>query len=80
MQTFDQSPGGPGEPLDLTDPGKLKFKQHFLLEKFDGEKVDGDGKMPVETLEGGDGEPTILTDCKTGVQTIIKEATEEIEP
>lgn len=77
MQTFDNSPGGP--PLDLSDPGKLKFKQHFLLEKFDGEKVDGDGKMPVETLEGGDGEPTILTDCKTGVQTIIKEATEESE-
>ena len=77
MQTFNNSPGGP--PLDLTDPGKLKFKQHFLLEKFDGEKVDGDGKMPVETLEGGDGEPTILTDCKTGVQTIIKEATEESE-
>lgn len=76
MQTFDQSPGGPG-PLDLSDPGKLKFKQHFFLEKFDGEKVDGDGKMPVETLEGGDGEQTIHTDCKTGVQTVIKEPTEE---
>jgi len=65
--------------IDLRDPGKLKFKQHFLLEKFDGEKVEGDGKMPVETLEGGDGEQTIHTDCNTGVQTVIKEATEESE-
>ncbi len=64
------------QPVDFTDPGKLRFKQHFFLEKFDGEKVPGDGKMPVETLEGGDGEDTIRTDCLTGVKTIIKKAEE----
>jgi len=56
---------------DFSELGKLKFKQHFLLEKFDGEKVEGDDKMPVETIEGGDGEQTIHTDCRTGVQTVI---------
>ena len=56
---------------DFRDLQKLAGKQHFLLEKFDGEKVPGDDNMPVETIEGGDGEPTIHTDCRTGVQTII---------
>lgn len=74
MQTFDLPGGG---PLDISDPSKLKFRQDFFLEKFDGEKVEGDGKMPVSTLEGGDGKPTIHTDCKTGIKTVIKEATEE---
>lgn len=62
---------------DFSELGQLQFKQHFFLEKFDGEKVDGDGKMPVETIEGEDGEPTIHTDCRTGVQTVIN--TEESE-
>jgi len=62
---------------DFKELSKLKFHQHFFLEKFDGEKVEGDGKMPVETIEGGDGEPTILTNCRTGEQTVIN--TEENE-
>ncbi len=57
-------------PEDLS---KLKFTQHFLLEKFDGEKLPGDGKEPVETIEGGDEEQTIHTDCRTGVQTVINQ-------
>jgi len=61
---------------DFSELSKLKNTQHFFLEKFDGDKVEGDGKMPVETIEGGDGEPTIHTDCRTGVQTIIKEPEE----
>lgn len=61
---------------DFKELQKLAGKQHFLLEKFDGEKVAGDDKMPVETIEGGDGEQTIHTDCRTGVQTVIKEPEE----
>jgi len=33
----------------------------FRLEKFDGEKRPGDGKEPVEVIEGGDGRPTVMT-------------------
>lgn len=65
--------------VDFSDPGNIRFKQHFFLEKFDGEKVPGDGKMPVETIEGGDGEDTIHTDLRTGIKTVIKKATEENE-
>lgn len=32
----------------------------MTLEKFDGEKVPGDGKEPVEIIEGGDGLPTMM--------------------
>ena len=32
----------------------------YILEKFDGEKVPGDGKEPVEIIQGGDGKPTFL--------------------
>lgn len=32
----------------------------YTLEKFDGEKVPGDGKEPVEIIQGGDGKPTFL--------------------
>lgn len=32
----------------------------MVLEKFDGEKVPGDGKEAVEIIEGGDGLPTMM--------------------
>jgi phage/plasmid primase-like uncharacterized protein len=32
--------------------------KHWKLEKFDGEHVEGDGKEPIEYIEGGDGLPT----------------------
>ncbi len=52
---------------------KVKFREDWKLEKFDGEKMPGDGKLPVEVLEGGDGKPTILTQ-QDGTQIIVKEA------
>lgn len=41
------------------DTPTLGIKQSFKLEKFDGQKVPGDGKKPVEVITGGDGKPTI---------------------
>lgn len=52
---------------------KVKFREDWKLEKFDGEKIPGDGKVPVEVLEGGDGRPTILTK-QDGTQIVVKEA------
>ena len=49
---------------------RMKFKETFRLEKFDGEKVDGDGKQPVEIIEGGDGLDTIKT-MADGSQIIL---------
>lgn len=48
-------------PLPPGDDGPLVVVQTFILEKFDGEKVPGDGKVPVEIIEGGDGLPTLRT-------------------
>ena len=56
---------------------RMKFKETFRLEKFDGEKVDGDGKQPVEVIEGGDGLDTIKT-MADGSQIILA-TKEEIE-
>lgn len=50
---------------------KMKFREDFKLEKFDGEKVPGDGKEPVEVIEGGDGRDTILTKAD-GTQTVLE--------
>lgn len=36
---------------------KVEVKGNFRLEKFDGEHVPGDGKLPVEIIEGGDTRP-----------------------
>jgi hypothetical protein len=33
--------------------------KRWKLEKFDGDHIEGDGKEPIEVLEGGDGLPTI---------------------
>ena len=49
---------------------RMKFKETFRLEKFDGEKVDGDGKQPVEVIEGGYGLDTIMTKAD-GSQIIL---------
>ncbi len=59
------------------DTGKAKIRTEFTLEKFDGEKVQGDGKEPVEILQGGDGLPTYLTrenGIDLPVPRLIKEA------
>ena len=56
---------------------RMKFKETFRLEKFDGEKVDGDGKQPVEIIEGGDGLDTIKI-MADGSQIILA-TKEEIE-
>lgn len=50
---------------------RMKFREDFKLEKFDGEKVPGDGKVPVEVIEGGDGKDTILTKAD-GSQTVLE--------
>lgn len=50
---------------------KMKFREDFKLEKFDGEKVPGDGKVPVEVIEGGDGRDTVLTK-PDGSQTVLE--------
>ena len=35
--------------------------KRWRLEKFDGEHEPGDGKKPVEIIEGGEGLPTTVT-------------------
>lgn len=40
---------------------RVKFREKFRLEKFNGEKVQGDGKVPFEVIEGGDKLDTVLT-------------------
>jgi hypothetical protein len=40
---------------------RVKFREEFRLEKFNGEKVEGDGKVPFEVIEGGDKLDTVLT-------------------
>lgn len=45
----------------MPDIGKTRIRTEFVLEKFDGDKIPGDGKEPVEILKGGDGLPTYLT-------------------
>lgn len=37
--------------LKNLDTAKLRATAKVKLEKFDGEKVDGDGKVPVEVIE-----------------------------
>lgn len=56
------------------DAPKVKVHRHFRLEKFDGEPPQpGEHKDPVEIIEGGDGEPTVVTNCRTGERRILKE-------
>ena len=72
---------GPTTPAPLgpsvDTPGVKTRIDKFTLEKFDGEKVPGDGKVPVEIIEGGDGLPTLLI-RKDGVDLptpeVLKEA------
>ncbi len=40
---------------------KVRVREKFRLEKFMGEKVAGDGKVPFEVIEGGDDLDTVLT-------------------
>ncbi len=40
--------------------GELDVSLDFTLEKFEGEKVPGDGKEPFQILKGGDGKPTMI--------------------
>ena len=40
---------------------KVRVREKFRLEKFMGEKVAGDGKVPFEIIEGGDDLDTVLT-------------------
>lgn len=56
---------------------RMKFKEAFKLEKFDGEKVPGDGKVPVEVIEGGDGLDTVMT--KADGSQIVLQTWAEIE-
>lgn len=44
--------------MSNVDIPKVKTVARWRLEKFDGEHVEGDGKKPVEIIEGGDDIPT----------------------
>ena len=50
---------------------RVKFRETFRLEKFLGEKVEGDGKVPFEVIEGGDKLDTVLT-RPDGTRIVLK--------
>lgn len=52
---------------------RVRFREKFRLEKFNGEKVAGDGKVPFEVIEGGDGLDTVLT-RPDGTRIVLKRA------
>lgn len=52
---------------------RVKFREKFRLEKFNGDKVPGDGKVPFEVIEGGDDLDTVLT-RPDGTRIVLKEA------
>ena len=63
----------------MPDIGKMRISTEFMLEKFDGEKVQGDGKEPVEIIQGGDGLPTYLT-RENGVDLPVPRMLKEADP
>lgn len=54
---------------------KVRFREKFRLEKFMGEKVEGDGKVPFEVIEGGDDLDTVLT-RPDGTRIVLRTAEE----
>ena len=63
----------------MPDIGETRISTEFVLEKFDGEKVQGDGKEPVEILKGGDGLPTYLT-RENGIDLPVPRLVKEADP
>ena len=70
------TPVPPGPQVDT--PGIKARIDKFTLAKYDGDKVPGDGKVPVEIIEGGDGLPTLLI-RKDGVDLPIPEVLKEAD-
>jgi len=54
---------------------RVKVREKFRLEKFNGEKVAGDGKVPFEVIEGGDDLDTVLT-RPDGTRIVLRTAEE----
>lgn len=61
------------------DTSGAGIKTEFTLEKFDGDKVPGDGKEPVEIIQGGDGLPTFLI-RENGVDLPVPRMIKEADP
>ncbi len=60
-------------PVPPGDRGKVTFREEFKLEKFDGDKLPGDGKIAVEVIQGGTGQDTVRI-SKDGTVEVIKTA------
>lgn len=55
---------------------QVRVREKFRLEKFNGEKVPGDGKVPFEVIEGGDDLDTVLT-RPDGTRIVLKKAPDQ---
>ncbi len=58
--------------LSKQDVARLEFGvKKYTLEKFDGQKVKGDGKKPVETIEITEGQDTVHVTSASGKKVVI---------
>ena len=58
--------------LSKEDSARLEFgKKHYKLEKFDGQKLPGDNKKPVEIIEYTEGEKLVHIQLRNGSKISI---------